>query len=63
MEMHWKDAENKNEEIDQEIAALEFQKEKSFKTPPKESVQHRLERFHETINKNAVASSKHSKSY
>ena len=51
------EAEKKNSELEQEITALEFQKENSFKTPPKEWINHRLERLNETLNMNTVASS------
>ena len=50
------EAEKKNSELEQEITALEFQKENTFKTPPKEWINHRLERLNETLNKNTVAS-------
>jgi len=50
------EAEKKNEELTQEIGSLEFQKENSFKTPPKEWINHRLESLRETLNKNTVSS-------
>ena len=50
------DAEKKDEELKQELSALEFQKERTFKSPPKEWINHRLERLNETLNKDTVAS-------
>ena len=50
------DAEKRNEELKQEMASLEFQKENSFKAPPKEWIQHRLENLRETLNKNTLSS-------
>ncbi len=51
------EAEKKNGELEQEIAALEFQRENNFKSPPKEWIEHRLEKLDETLNKDTVASS------
>lgn len=50
------DAEKRNEELKQEVDSLEFQKENSFKAPPKEWINHRLENLRETLNKNTVSS-------
>ncbi len=50
------DAERRNEELKQEVNSLEFQKENSFKTPPKEWINHRLENLRDTLNKNTVSS-------
>jgi len=50
------EAEKRNEELKQEVDSLEFQKENSFKTPPKEWINHRLENLRETLNKNTVSS-------
>lgn len=50
------DAEKRNEELKQEMESLEFQKENSFKAPPKEWVNHRLENLRETLNQNTVFS-------
>jgi len=50
------DAERRNDEIKQEVDSLEFQKENSFKTPPKEWIDHRLENLRDTLNKNTVSS-------
>jgi len=36
---------------------LEFQKANSFKAPPKEWIDHRLENLRETLNKNTASSS------
>ena len=38
------------------MQALEFQKNGAFKSPPKEWIDHRLENFHETLNKNTKSS-------
>jgi hypothetical protein len=51
------EAEKKNDELKQEMESLEFQKENSFKAPPKEWINHRLENLRETLNKNTVSSS------
>jgi len=50
------EAEKKGEDLKQELGSLEFQKENSFKAPPKEWIDHRLERLRETLNKNTVSS-------
>ena len=50
------EAEKKNEELKQEIESLNYQKENSFKAPPKEWINHRLETLRETLNKNTVSS-------
>ena len=50
------EAEKKNEELTQEIGSLEFQKANSFKAPPKEWINYRLENLRETLNKNTVSS-------
>jgi len=50
------EAEKKNEELTAEIGSLEFQKDNSFKTPPKEWINHRLENLRETLDKNTVSS-------
>ena len=49
-------AEKHCEELNQEVNSLEFQKANSFKTPPKEWIDHRLENLRDTLNKNTVAS-------
>ena len=36
---------------------MEFQKENSFKAPPKEWINHRMENLRETLNKNTISSS------
>jgi len=51
-----KEAENKGELLNQEIVSLDFQKQNSFKAPPKEWINHRLEKLHETLNKNTTSS-------
>ena len=50
------EAEKRNEELKQEVESLEFQKENSFKAPPKEWIDHRLENLREILNKNTVSS-------
>jgi len=50
------EAEKKGENLKEDLGSLEFQKENTFKAPPKEWVNHRLERLHETLNKNTVCS-------
>ncbi len=49
-------AEKKRDIIRQEIKLLEFQKQNTFKSPPKEWINHRLEKLHETLSKNTTAS-------
>ena len=51
------ESERRNENLRQEIESLEFQKQNSFKAPPKEWIDHRLDRLRETLNKNTVISS------
>lgn len=51
------EAEKRNEELTTEIGSLEFQKDNSFKAPPKEWINHRLENLRETLNKDTVSSS------
>ncbi|MBU2101985.1 MAG: recombinase family protein [Candidatus Omnitrophota bacterium] len=51
------EAEKNSDELKQEVGSLEFQKENSFKVPPKEWIKHRLENLRETLNKNTVSSS------
>ena len=50
------DAETRQEKIKSEMNALEFQKKGAFKSPPKEWIDHRLENFYETLNKNTKSS-------
>ncbi|MFA5363216.1 MAG: hypothetical protein WC335_08295, partial [Candidatus Omnitrophota bacterium] len=50
------DAENRNEGLQREIEGLEFQQGNSFKVPPKEWVNHRLEKLRETLNLDASLS-------
>jgi len=50
------DAENSQEKIKSEMNALDFQKKGAFKSPPKEWIDHRLENFYETLNKNTKSS-------
>jgi uncharacterized protein YerC len=51
-----KEAETKGDALKQEIASLEFQKQNTFKPPPKEWINHRLEKLHETLSKNTASS-------
>ncbi len=51
------EAEKRSDDLKQEVGSLEFQKENSFKAPPKEWINHRLENLRETLNKNTVTSS------
>ena len=50
------DAEKRNEELKQEVDSLEFQKENSFKAPPKEWINHRLDSLRDTLSKNTISS-------
>ncbi len=50
------DAEKRCDIIRQEIKLLDFQKQNTFKSPPKEWIVHRLKKLHETLNKNTTAS-------
>jgi len=49
-------AERISDDLKEEIKSLKFQKENSFKSPPKEWINHRLESLHETLSKNTVSS-------
>ncbi len=51
------EAEKRNEVLEQEIGSLEFQKQNSFKAPPREWIDYRLKLLRETLNKNTEASS------
>lgn len=51
-----KDAEGRGETLKEEIKSFEFQKENSFKTPPKEWIEHRLSEFHKVMERNTTAS-------
>jgi len=51
-----KEAETKGDALKQEIASLEFQKQNTFKPPPREWISHRLEKLHETLSKNTASS-------
>lgn len=51
-----KDAETKFENLQQELESLQFQNENTFKSPPKGWIDHRLDKFHETLNKSTTAS-------
>ncbi len=47
--------ENRGEKLKGEMQALDFQRKNAFKAPPKEWIEHRLEKFYETLNKNPKA--------
>lgn len=51
-----KEAESKGENLKAEVGSLEFQKRNTFKSPPKEWINYRLDRLHETLSKNTTAS-------
>ena len=51
-----KEAEIKRENLSEEIKSLEFQRQNTFKAPPKEWIKDRLESLHETLNKNTCSS-------
>lgn len=50
------ETERRSDDLKEEIKSLQFQKENSFQSPPKEWVNHRLENLHQTLAKNTVAS-------
>jgi hypothetical protein len=50
------DAENRQDKLKSEMQSLEFQRNGAFKSPPIEWIEHRLENFHETLNKNTKSS-------
>ena len=50
------DAENRQDKLKSEMQALVFQKKGAFKSPPKEWINHRLENFYKTLNKNTKSS-------
>ncbi len=49
------DAENRREKLKGEMQSLEYQRTNAFKAPPKEWIEHRLEKFYETLSKNPKA--------
>jgi len=51
-----KEAETRGDSLQQELKSLEFHKQNSFKSPPKEWVDHRLEKLYETLSKNTTSS-------
>ena len=51
-----KEAETKSENLSEEIKSLEFQKQNTFKAPPKEWIKDRLENLYETLGKNTCSS-------
>ena len=50
------DAECRSEKLNGEIQGLDYQRTNTFKAPPKEWIEHRLENFRETLIKNTKAS-------
>lgn len=50
------EAENKSERLKGEMSGLELQHTNAFKSPPKEWIEYRLEKLHETLCKNTKAS-------
>jgi hypothetical protein len=50
-----KEAEAKGENLQTELKALEYQEKNTFKSPPEEWIDHRLEEFHGTLSKNTTA--------
>lgn len=50
------DAETMDERMKNEMEGLECQRKSAFKAPPKEWIDFRLEKLHETLNKNTKAS-------
>ena len=50
------EAEKRTDELQAEVNALQYQKESTFKAPPKEWITYRLEKLTETLNKNTVSS-------
>ncbi len=50
------EATRRSDDLKEEVKSLEFQKENSFKSPPKEWINYRLEKLHETLSKNTVSS-------
>ncbi|MCK4947752.1 MAG: recombinase family protein [Candidatus Aureabacteria bacterium] len=51
-----KEAESKSKTLKDELKSLEYQKDNTFKSPPKEWINHRLDRLHETLSKNTTSS-------
>ena len=51
-----KEDEMKSENLKEEIKSLEFQRQNTFKAPPKEWIKDRLENLHQTLAKNTCSS-------
>jgi len=51
-----KEAESKGEILQNELKSLEYQEKNTFKSPPTEWIDHRLEEFYETLSENTTAS-------
>jgi len=50
------DPKGRQEKLKGEMQALDFQRTNAFKSPPKEWIEHRLEKLQETLNKNTKTS-------
>jgi len=51
-----KEVELKSENLKEDIKSLEFQRQNTFKAPPKEWIKDRLENLHQTLDKNTCSS-------
>jgi len=51
-----KEVEIKSENLKEDIKSLEFQRQNTFKAPPKEWIKDRLENLHQTLDKNTCSS-------
>lgn len=51
-----KEAETRGDGLQQELKSLEFHRENNFKSPPKEWINNRLEKLHQTLSKNTTSS-------
>jgi len=51
-----KQAETKSENLKEDIKSLEFQRQNTFKAPPKEWIKDRLENLHQTLDQNTCSS-------
>lgn len=50
------DAEGRSERLKNEMQGMEFQTKNAFKSPPKEWIEHRLDKFKKTLDMNTKAS-------
>ncbi|MCF7909572.1 MAG: recombinase family protein, partial [Candidatus Omnitrophica bacterium] len=51
-----KDAEQRNKNLQDEVSSLQFQKQNTFKAPPKEWINERLDKLYQTLNQNTRSS-------